>query len=213
MKQMAAVSMTCALVAAAGPWASVPAHAGTLYSLDQTSTAPEVAGELSPLSDTLVGTITTDGTIGVLQSNNILGWSLQLNDNLRPADDVTLTPANSGIWFDTGNGLIASSTGLSFDFSLAGAVFIIQGTTHGFSSGYQYLCFQATSGPCVAGETIVPDYYSVDGVSATGLSGTLPLNPPPAVPESSNFALLSIGFAALGGLARLRQSKSASMAA
>jgi hypothetical protein len=192
---------------------STPAQASTLYSIEQTSTTPEVPGELSPLSDTVAGTITTDGTIGILQSNNILGWSLQLNDNLRPADDVTLTPANSGIWIDTGNGLTASSTGLSFDFSLPGAVFIIQGTTYGFSSGYQYLCFQATTGPCVAGETIVPDYYGVDGVSATGLSGTLPLNPPPAVSESSTLALLSIGFAVLGVLARPWGSKPASMAA
>lgn len=39
-----------------------------VYSINQTSTTPEVAGELSPLSDTVSGTVTTDGTIGVLQS-------------------------------------------------------------------------------------------------------------------------------------------------
>ena len=116
-------------------------------------------------------------------------------------------PANSGIWFDTGNGLTASASGLSFDFSLPGAVFIIQGTTHGFSSGYRYFCFQATGGPCVAGETIVPDYFGVDGVSATGLSGTLPLNPPPAVPEAPSWALMGLGVAGLAWTARRGKSR------
>jgi len=117
---------------------STVAQANIVYTINQTSTTPEVPGELSPLSDTVIGTITTDGTLGVLQSSNILSYSLQLNDNLRPAYDVTLTPANSGIWYDIGNGLSATATGLSFNFSNAGAVFIIQGTTYGFSSGYQY---------------------------------------------------------------------------
>lgn len=206
MKLKAKMLTIGAIGLAAGPIALVPAQANTVYSINQTSTVPEVPGELSPLSDTVIGTITTDGTLGVLQSSNILNWDLQLIDNLRPAYSVDLTPTNSGIWFDIGNGLTASASGLSFDFSLAGAVFIIQGTTHGFSSGYQYFCLQATSGPCIAGETIVPDYFSVDGVSATGLSGTLPLDPPPAVSEPATWALLSGGFVGLGWLSRRRKS-------
>jgi len=181
-----------------------------VYSINQTSTTPEVAGELSPLSDTVSGTITTDGTLGVLQSSNILSWNLQLIDNLRPAYDFDLTPANSGIWFDTGNGLTASATGLSFDFSDAGAVFIIQGTNpHGFSSGYQYFCFQATSGPCITGETIVPDYFAVDGVSATGLSGPRQLN---GVPEPATWAMMLLGFAGIGYAAYRRARHTAGAA-
>jgi hypothetical protein len=179
-----------------------------VYSINQMSTTPEVGGELSPLSDSVTGTITTDGTLGVLQSSDIVSYNLQLNDNLRPAYDVDLTPANSGIVADIGNGLSASATRLSFDFSDAGAVFLIQGTTHGFYSGFQYLCFQATTGPCVAGETIVPDYYAVDGVSATGLSGTLPLS---GVPEPATWALMLLGFTGLGFATyrRARQTTSA----
>jgi hypothetical protein len=181
---------------------STVARASIVYTINQTSTTPEVGGELSPLSDTVIGTLTTDGTIGVLQSSNILSWNLQLNDNLRPAFDFDLTPANSGIWFDTGNGLTASATQLSFDFSDAGAVFIIQGTNpHGFSSGFNYFCLQATSGPCLAGETIVPDYFAVDGVLATGLGGSVPLN---GVPEPGTWAMLLFGF---GGLAVIMRSR------
>ena len=96
---------------------STVARANIVYTIDQSSTVPEVTGELSPLSDTINGTITTDGTLGVLQSNNILSYNLQINDNLRPDFDVDLTPANSGIVEDVGNGLSASATALSFDFS------------------------------------------------------------------------------------------------
>ncbi len=194
------LAATAALGVAVGM--STVAQANIVYTINQTSTTPEVGGELTPLSDTVIGTITTDGTLGVLQSNNILSWNLQLNDNLRPAYDVTLTPANSGIWYDVGNGLTASATALSFDFSDAGAGFIIQGLTHGFSSGYQYFCFQATTGACLAGETIVPDYFGTDGVLATGLSGTVPLN---GVPEPATWAMMLLGLGGLGAVMRSRR--------
>jgi hypothetical protein len=185
---------------------SATAQANIVYTINQTSTTPIVPGEYSPLSDTVSGTITTDGTIGALQTGNILDYSLTLSDNIRPSLTVLLTPANSGIWFDTGNAFSASATGLSFDFSKAGAVFIIQGKTHGFGSGYQYFCFQATSGPCAAGETIVPDYYATDGVLASGLTGTVPLS---AAPEPAAWAMMIGGIGGAGAMVRRRKSGSA----
>ena len=170
------------------------AQANIVYSINQTSTTPEVSGEPSPLSDTVIGTITTDGTIGYLQTGNIVSWHLQLKDNLHPAYDYTLTTTNSGIVGNSGNGLIASATGLSFNFSNAGAGFAIQAFDPGYYTGYRYFCFQATTGGCAQGETIVPDYYSVDGTAASGMAGTVSLS---GAPEPSTWAMMGVGFAAL----------------
>ncbi len=194
------LATVAALGVAAGM--STVAQANIVYNINQTSTIPEVGGELTPLSDTVSGTITTDGTIGLLQSSNILSWNLQLTDNLYPIYDNNLNPSNSGMWYDTDIGLTASATALSFNFSDPTAVFLIQGTTYGFSSGYQYFCFQANSGPCITGETIVPGYYAVDGVQATGFTGTVPLN---GAPEPATWAMMLVGLGGMGAALRSRR--------
>ncbi len=187
--------------------ATSAAQANIIYHINQSSTVPETMGELSPLSDTVMGTITTDGTIGAIQASNIVGYDLKLIDNLHPLLSSELTPLNSGIWYDTGNALIAGAGGLSFDFSKSGAVFIIQANTDGyhFSSGYRYFCFQTDSGPCLNGETIVPGYYAVDGVRATGFTGVTSLN---SVPEPAAWGLMAAGFALMGGALRARRGMS-----
>ena len=76
-------------------------------------------------SGSMVGTITTDGTQGVLSVANIVGWSLTLTDY--GTNSTTLTPGNSAFSsgnYDTGgqsNGaLSATPTGLTFTYSNAG---------------------------------------------------------------------------------------------
>jgi hypothetical protein len=146
-------------------WAAAPVQAQDIvYSIDQSGTTPIVSGEDSPLSVTETGTITTNGTIGVLTQSDIVSWNLTLTDKGNPAYDVTLNNSNSGISSFSGNGLTASATALSFNYSDAGADFGIQGFKYGFSSGYQYVCFSASAGSCAAGDTIVPYYYATDGV-------------------------------------------------
>lgn len=177
------------------------ANAAIVYNVNQSSSTPLQAGELSPLSDTVIGTITTDGTLGAVQSANITGWDLHLIDNVRPGDNSELTPANSQLVFDDGNALTASATQLSFDFGNAGGLLVFQGTTIGIFSGYQYLCFAGATGTCYAGESIVPYHYSDDGVLAAGV-GDAGLN---SVPEPAAWTMMLMGFFGVGAGLRSRR--------
>jgi hypothetical protein len=185
---------------------SLVAHANTVYVVNTTIVSSYPSG-ISNQSDTVLGSITTDGTIGVLASTNITSWNLDLIDNLNAANDIDLTPTNSAIVVNSGGDLSASATGLSFNFSSPGE-FAIQAVPGAFS-GFSYFCFSATGGDCLAGETIAPQYYAVDGVDATGTSTTVgmqplnqtpPVQPPPGVvPEPSTYGLVLTGLLGLGG--------------
>ncbi len=79
-----------------------------------------------------VGTITTDGTIGVLNASNIVSFNLTLNDGSHTG---ILTPSNATV---TGTGLSATSTNLLFDYGT-------WGTQFGFSGAAGQLCLTDNS--------------------------------------------------------------------
>jgi hypothetical protein len=197
--------LSAALIAALG--ATPPAQASDIvYTINQSGTSPIVpSGEDSPLAVTETGTITTDGTIGVLQASDIVSWNLTLTDKNDPAYDITLTTANSGISVFDGNGLSASATALSFNYSDAGADFGIQAFNPGFYSGFRYVCYSASAGACAAGDTIVPYEYNVDGVEVA-LTGTQNLNnpPPTSAPEIGSASAASALTLLFGMLTVLR---------
>jgi hypothetical protein len=162
-----------------------------VYAIDTTITSSDPTG--NPLqTDTVNGSITTDGTLGVLGAGNILSWNLDLTDALNAANDIDLTDANSSIVTFSGTALTATATGLFFDYSGTGEFGIQE---DGFTfSGEHYFCFSTGVFACLAGETIAPGDVFVDGVVATGAAspvGTQPLGPPPPVPEPSSVILFS----------------------
>ena len=189
------------------------AHANTVYPVNLTITSGDLTG--NPLqTDTLLGSITTDGTIGVISISNIVSYDLNLIDDLNPANSVDLTPTNSTIVADVGGALSATATGLIYDYSVAGGGFLIQANSPGVFSGYSYFCLASGYSPCAVGETISPQYYSFDGVDLVGANapvGTQPLAPPTGggggaaavTPEPASLALLGTG--ALAGVATLRR--------
>src|SRR5580658_5431343 len=157
------------------------ARADIVYAVDTTITSSNPTG--NPLqTDTVSGSITTDGTIGVLAIGNIVSWNLDLIDDLNSANNIDLIPSNSTIPVFSGTALSASATALSFDYGGNGE-FGIQANVPGPFSGYSYFCFSTGVFACLAGETIAPGDVFVDGVVATGAAepvGNQPLNQPPS---------------------------------
>lgn len=175
------------------------ARANNVYPINTTITSSDPTGNPAQ-SDTVSGSITTDGTIGILLPANIVNWNLNLIDNLNSSDDYDLTPSNSSLVEDTGSALSASATALLFNFGATGE-FLIQANSPGPFSGSHYFCF-STGGACLEGETISPQVYNVDGVVLTGASapvGVLPLAPN-STPEPSSSELMLMGILCLGGV-------------
>ena len=200
------ISRTPFALAALVAMGSLVARANIIYAVDTTITSSDPTG--NPLqTDTVEGTITTDGTIGVIGSGNIVSWNLDLIDGLNSANDFDLTTTNSSLVEDIGSALTATATALSFDFSGSGE-FLIQANSPGPYSGYRYFCFSTHTSACQAGETISPQDVFVDGVVATGAAapiGPQLLDPPSSVPEPSTYGLMIAGLLGLGGAGSLKR--------
>jgi hypothetical protein len=85
-----------------------PAHA-TTYDFD-----------ISSVFASVQGTISTDGTLGSLSASDVLNWDLTLSEVADSSSSQLFGPLsgdNSYIQWLEGPGLIATSSGLTFDFS------------------------------------------------------------------------------------------------
>lgn len=146
-----------------------------------------------------VGTVTTDGTIGILTGADIVGFTLTVS-NGASMDTISNTTGDESIVI--GSDLTATSSGLFFNFGDTGATGFAL-TDAGQQNG---ICFVTATGMC-----------TMTGISIEiGVNGTDFTNPPidgveqiasvpvSATPEPSSIALLGTAFLSSVGLIRRR---------
>jgi PEP-CTERM motif len=117
------------------------------------------------------GTITTDGTLGVLSVGDITGWDLILNGvgaSFTLSKNTPSVQNNSGVLL-SGADLTATPSDLMFNYSgKDNGVFAFQTT---FYSGYHYWCNAASAGICYQGATVSPQSIFDASAQHVGTSG------------------------------------------
>jgi hypothetical protein len=103
---------------------------------------------------------------------------------------------------DIGGDLIATASGIAFNFSNPGEV-LFQANVPGPFSGFSYFCFSTGLFACLDGETISPNDVFTDGAVLTGAAAPtgvtgLNQNPGTTVPEPSSLKLILLGLLAVG---------------
>jgi PEP-CTERM motif len=166
------------------------------------------------LGPTAVGTITTDGHTGVLQTADIKDFNITLTS---ATHTTTLTGPLSGGNFsqfgtDSANNSLAftaTSAGLFFNFSATvGTPYLI------FQSGSGFVCLQGAPGNCgnphsiavEIGQEINPVIQESGNVEVATLAVAS------AVPEPSTWAMMLLGFASIGFIAYRRKATPALIA-
>jgi hypothetical protein len=159
----------------------------------------------------VAGTIDTDGTLGVIGTGNVTGWSLNLTDL---SGSFLLTGGVNSQVLISGSAFTATATNLLFNFSAGSGLALFQNP--GIGSGINFWCLD--NGGCinsfVPGQTVRLTSGAGQQVGAL-FSGNVTIGTVgqvAAVPIPAALPLLVSALGALGVAARRRSRKSAKAA-
>jgi len=155
----------------------------------------------------VMGTITTDGTIGTLSAADILDWNLILNDGTDPS--VTLSGPLSGNNSDyllIGTDLTANATQLLYNFSGTEVTSILLFETSALGLSGPFLCYNNSSGTYACTGITGLSSVSLDTIGGgahtvfTASTGDDVIGNVAAAPEPNSFALLLAGIGLVLGM-------------
>ena len=166
------------------------ASAAIVYNVNQTVQAGGV-----------VGTITTDGTLGSIGSGNITAWNLNLSGG---AATFNLNNGNSGVFLTVPSHVTATAQNLFFDYGTPDNGYLLFQVS--FGSGAQYWCNAAGIGTstCFQGATVTPQSIFDPSVQVEARTGVQIIATAGAVPEPAAWGLMLAGFGLVGTAIRRR---------
>jgi hypothetical protein len=164
-------------------------------------------------SDSATGTITTDGTIGVLSTSNITDWNLLLTIGSSTADGLSSSPSSSFIV--DGNAFTASPTGLFFNFgdttgTLNKAPYTLAQFNFISSTEYGQLQFVNAEATDYNGQvSAVEIFTSINPIIQTSIPETItsPVQIASTTPLPAALPLFATGLGAMGLLGWRRKRK------
>ena len=152
-----------------------------------------IAGS-GPLAATY--TISTDGTLGALASDNITGYTLSINYN------GTITNSSGSSIYYNGGGVSATKSMVSVDFGRALAGLVLY-------NGADAVCFIASGISCVGEPTPASVIFLNSGLAYGYLprsGGVEVIATAAAVPEAATWTLMVAGFGLVGAAIRRRSA-------
>lgn len=157
---------------------------------------------------TVLGTITTDGSMGALTTSDIVAWNVTITNGSSSANLTNSPGFNMGV---VGTALTADAAGMYFNFGAAGLNYFVLDKS---PIGQGVLCLIVGNPPGCgfapdSTYSLQPDFPSAGNVTWEVGIGNVQIASTSAVPVPPALALFASGLAVIGLAARRRKKQRA----